>query len=85
MEKTNDMKKSVIISYIAFAVLVAVNLMFFIAFAGEDNPDNPMPLSRLIAIKCLAAAGLYACFMVGKWMRRNGLIPDSVADLCKED
>lgn len=79
------MKRSTIIGYAAVTALIAVNLMFFIALAGEDNPNNPMPLPRLITIKCVALAGLYACFVIGKWMRRKGLIPDSVANLCKED
>lgn len=60
----------------AFAALCLAALPAFIVVAGEDNPDQPIPLWEFALLKACAAGALYACYRAAKALRGNGYLPE---------
>lgn len=66
-----------------WAMLSIIGIWGFISFimlAGEENPLEPMSLSRFILIKLCASISLYLCYLTGKWLSKAGYLPDMNTD-----
>lgn len=58
--------------------LGTLGFSLFLLLAGEEDPANPMSFSKFLLIKVGAMAGLYICYLIGKYLYHAGLLPDSV-------
>lgn len=68
-------RKSVI-QYAILSVLFGIGFLAFMVLAGDDDPSNPLPFGQWLGIKLAAAAVIYLCVKVGKFLDSKGLIPD---------
>lgn len=57
-------------------LLVLWGLFSLILLAGDDNPTNPMSLTRFFLIKGAALVSLLACIFTGKYLSRKGKLPE---------
>lgn len=69
-----DRKK--VIQWSILSTLFSVGFLAFLVLAGEDDPQNPLPLGRWLTVKGCAAAVVYFCIKLGKYLDRKGLIPE---------
>lgn len=63
------------IQWAAFIALSIVGCIAFFLLAGDDDPANPLPLSRWLLIKVAAGCVLYLCYRVARWLHRLGYLP----------
>lgn len=66
-----------------WALLSIISIWGFISvivLAGDENPLEPMLLSRFILIKLCAAISSYLCYLTGKWLYKSGYLPDIKID-----
>lgn len=57
------------------SALFGVGFLAFMVIAGDDDPANPLPLGKWFLIKAVAAAVVYACYRVGRFLYSLGLLP----------
>lgn len=69
-------KKSKFIQTITAQFLIILGVMSFIALIADENPYKPISLLRFFLIKAAAVLSLILCFIIGKWLNKNGYIPD---------
>ena len=63
--------------YVQWAIVLALFGVGFLAFmiiAGDDDPANPLPLGKWFLIKAVAAALIYTCYRVGRFLYSLGLL-----------
>lgn len=65
--------------------IFAVGFFGLMILAGDENPDNPMPLGRWLMLKAFGAALIYVAYRVGKLLYRHNLLPDSYYEFDEED
>lgn len=70
------MKKSKLIQQLATQALIVLGFMAFIALIADENPYQPISLTRFFLIKAAAVLSLILCFIMGKWLKKNGYVPD---------
>lgn len=68
-------RKSVI-QHTLLYVLFGIGFFAFMLLAGDDDPSNPLTLGQWFAIKLAAAAVIYLCVKVGKFLDSKGLMPE---------
>ena len=69
--------------WVLFAVLLTVASLAFMVFCGESDE---MPLGQFIVWKLAAAAVMYVCYLVGKKLYAEDLLPEKVIkDIAEED
>lgn len=68
--------KNKLIKWTLLSVLSIWGCVSFMLLAGDENPLEPMTLSRFFLIKLCAAASLYLCYSTGKWLYKSGYLPD---------
>lgn len=51
-------------------------LLSFMFLAGEENPNDPMPIWLFISIKAVAMVSFVLCFIIGRYLNQKGLLPD---------
>lgn len=71
-----------------WAVLSALCIIGCIAFmvlVGDENPMNPMPLSRWLLLKAAAGVVLYVCYKVARLCHRHGYLPEYLDKMVEED
>lgn len=67
------------------SILFGVGFLAFMVVAGDDNPEQPLPLWDWFMIKGIAAAVIYACYRAGKHLYNLGLLPVMDDDLLEEE
>lgn len=68
-------RKSVI-QHVILYFLFAIGFFAFLFLAGDDDPSNPLPIGQWFGIKLVAAAVIFVCVKVGKYLDSKGLMPD---------
>ena len=68
--KTKTFKWSVM------TVLMLWGFISFIVVAGDEDPENPMPLIQFFVVKMIGMLSLAACFMTGKLLDKKGWLPE---------
>lgn len=68
-----------------FLALCFIGLIAFIVLAGDDNPANPLPLSRWLLMKVVAGVVLYACYLLGRTLHRFGFLPEYLDKTLSEE
>ncbi len=71
--------------YILFCVLFGIGFFAFMIVAGDDDPSNPLPIGRWMAIKSAAMAVLVACVFTGKYLNKLGLFSEIDFDEDEDD
>lgn len=64
------------IKWIIFFMLGTWGFLSFCVLAGDEDPNNPMSMTRFFMTKAGAALSLYLCCRVGKLFNNHGLLPD---------
>lgn len=64
------------IRWTLYILLGTWGFLSFCILAGDEDPNNPMSLTRFFITKAVAAASLYLCYRVGKLFNNNGLLPE---------
>lgn len=70
------MKK--VFQWAAYIVIATVACLAFLVIIGEDDPYNPMSLTRFLVTKLAAAAVMALDLWAGYHLNKNGLFPDWV-------
>lgn len=71
--------------YILFCVLFGIGFFAFMIVAGDDDPSNPLPFGRWLAIKSVAMGVLVACVFTGKYLNKLGLFSEIDFDEDEDD
>lgn len=67
--------------FLQWAVLSAlcfVGIVAFMVVAGDDDPNNPLPIGTWLLVKGVAMAVIALCVLTGKVLHRHGLLPDAI-------
>lgn len=71
--------------YSLFFILFGIGFFAFMILAGDDDPSNPLPFGRWLAIKTGAMAVIAVCVFIGKFMNKIGLFSEIDFDDDEDD
>ncbi len=74
-----------LIQWAIVTALFGVGFIALLVVAGDDDPENPLPLGKWFLIKATAAAVGYACYRFGRYLYNLGLLPVMDTDFEEDD
>lgn len=74
-----------VIQWTIFSTLFSVGFIALLVLAGDDDPSNPLPFGRWLAIKSVAMGVLVACVFTGKYLNKLGLFSEIDFDEDEDD
>lgn len=70
--------KSNIAKWAVWIAVICWGAFNFLILAGEDSPNEPMPLGIFVMLKSGAMANMYLCYKACQWLHKKGLLPEYV-------
>lgn len=65
-----------VLSWILLSAIFGIGTIAFIVLAGDEDPMNPLPLSKWVLIKGLAAASIATMYYIARYCNRKGWLPE---------